>query len=131
MRIEWSRARARAHRWQEEALLLEEEMRRVLAFFTWKAQKWIDLAVSVQEEVLEAQESTFSTEVQRQIHSGKIAHAKQQASLYKAMGEYCRTRWKGLSDKLLNLDGKDGNIMVEYVPPVRIRKNKAVPKVSS
>ncbi|KAF7300835.1 hypothetical protein MKEN_01309400 [Mycena kentingensis (nom. inval.)] len=40
LRIEWARTRARALRWNEELDLLEEEMRRILAFFSWRAEWW-------------------------------------------------------------------------------------------
>ncbi|KAJ7748842.1 hypothetical protein B0H14DRAFT_3096954 [Mycena olivaceomarginata] len=40
IRIEWTKARARADRWKEELILLEEEMRRVLQFCAWKGQWW-------------------------------------------------------------------------------------------
>ncbi|KAJ7185969.1 hypothetical protein C8R46DRAFT_880838 [Mycena filopes] len=42
IRIEWTKARARADRWREEVILLEEEMRRVLQFCKWKAKWWDD-----------------------------------------------------------------------------------------
>ncbi|KAF9492528.1 hypothetical protein BDN71DRAFT_1483780 [Pleurotus eryngii] len=40
IRIEWCKARARAHRWQEECILLQEEMRRVKEFHRWQAGIW-------------------------------------------------------------------------------------------
>lgn len=40
IRLEWVRARACAERWQEEVILLEEEMWRALAYCTWRAQWW-------------------------------------------------------------------------------------------
>lgn len=40
LRIEWCKSRARAHRWQEECILLKEEMRRITEFHTWQAQVW-------------------------------------------------------------------------------------------
>ncbi|KAJ7065997.1 hypothetical protein B0H15DRAFT_794417 [Mycena belliarum] len=40
IRIEWTKGRARADRWQEELILLEEEMRRVLQYCAWKANWW-------------------------------------------------------------------------------------------
>ncbi|KAJ7699783.1 hypothetical protein B0H14DRAFT_3100193 [Mycena olivaceomarginata] len=40
LRIEWAKTRARAWRWTEEVDLVEEEMRRVLAFLNWKANHW-------------------------------------------------------------------------------------------
>ncbi|TFK60790.1 hypothetical protein BDN72DRAFT_778956, partial [Pluteus cervinus] len=40
LRVEWCKSRARAKRWQEEVLLLREEMRRVLAFLEAQAIEW-------------------------------------------------------------------------------------------
>lgn len=40
LRIEWCKSRSRAHRWQEECVLLKEEMRRVIQFHTWQAGVW-------------------------------------------------------------------------------------------
>lgn len=40
LRIEWCKARARAQRWQEECILLWEEMRRVVDFHQWQAGIW-------------------------------------------------------------------------------------------
>ncbi|KAJ7892452.1 hypothetical protein B0H13DRAFT_1573647, partial [Mycena leptocephala] len=40
IRVEWMKARARADRWREELTLVDEEMRRVLAFCAWKANWW-------------------------------------------------------------------------------------------
>ncbi|KAF9554491.1 hypothetical protein CPC08DRAFT_737663 [Agrocybe pediades] len=40
MRVEWAQARARMKRWEEEVLLLREEMRRVLEYHKWKATWW-------------------------------------------------------------------------------------------
>ncbi|KAJ7113743.1 hypothetical protein C8R43DRAFT_1138589 [Mycena crocata] len=42
IRVEWMRARARADRWREELVLLEEEMRRVIEFCVWKARWWME-----------------------------------------------------------------------------------------
>ncbi|KAG6836043.1 hypothetical protein H0H93_012007 [Arthromyces matolae] len=40
IRLEWLKARSRAHRWKEEVQLLEEEMRRVLEYTKWKSVWW-------------------------------------------------------------------------------------------
>ncbi|KAJ7874256.1 hypothetical protein B0H13DRAFT_2348668 [Mycena leptocephala] len=42
IRVEWMKARARADRWREEIMLVDEEMRRVLDFCTWKANWWME-----------------------------------------------------------------------------------------
>lgn len=38
--VEWAKTKARADRWEEEVILLDEEMRRVLEFCSWKASWW-------------------------------------------------------------------------------------------
>ncbi|KAL0954278.1 hypothetical protein HGRIS_005406 [Hohenbuehelia grisea] len=40
----WARAKARADRWCEEVVLVEEEMRRVLKYCEWRASWWISQA---------------------------------------------------------------------------------------
>ncbi|KAF9778389.1 hypothetical protein BJ322DRAFT_1014720, partial [Thelephora terrestris] len=40
VRHEWMTCRARADRWKEESDLLQEEMRRVIAFLEWKSTWW-------------------------------------------------------------------------------------------
>ncbi|KIJ89355.1 hypothetical protein K443DRAFT_118082 [Laccaria amethystina LaAM-08-1] len=41
MLVEWAKARARMMRWKEEWMLVQEEMRRVIAYHKWKADCWI------------------------------------------------------------------------------------------
>ena len=43
MRVEWAKAKARADRWQDEILLVTEEMRHTICFLDWKAKWWLDL----------------------------------------------------------------------------------------
>ncbi|KAJ7823221.1 hypothetical protein B0H14DRAFT_3470200 [Mycena olivaceomarginata] len=55
LRIEWAKARAKAMRYAEETDLLEEEMRRVLQFFQWRADGWrarVGLRAARQDEAL-------------------------------------------------------------------------------
>ena len=40
IKVEWARSKARAEQWAEEIQLLEEEMRRVIQYFKWKAVWW-------------------------------------------------------------------------------------------
>lgn len=40
LRIEWCKSRARAQRWQEECILLKEEMQRIIRFHIWEAETW-------------------------------------------------------------------------------------------
>ncbi|KAJ7727679.1 hypothetical protein DFH07DRAFT_757637, partial [Mycena maculata] len=41
VRVEWCRARARKVRWEEEVLLVREEMRRVLRYLEWQVAFWM------------------------------------------------------------------------------------------
>ena len=40
MRAEWAQCVARADRWDEEKILLQEEMRRVVQFLEWRSSDW-------------------------------------------------------------------------------------------
>ncbi|KAJ7429220.1 hypothetical protein B0H11DRAFT_2167516 [Mycena galericulata] len=40
LRVEWSKAKARKTRWEEEVLLLREEMRRVVRYLEWQSAWW-------------------------------------------------------------------------------------------
>jgi hypothetical protein len=41
MRVEWAQCVARADRWEEEVILLQEEMRRVVQFLEWRSRDWL------------------------------------------------------------------------------------------
>lgn len=43
LRVDWSRAKARKTRWDEEVELLREEMRRVLRYLEWEKSRWENL----------------------------------------------------------------------------------------
>ncbi|KAJ7138991.1 hypothetical protein C8R44DRAFT_606318 [Mycena epipterygia] len=49
LRVEWSRAKARKSRWDEEVELLCEEMRRVMRYLEWEAMTWDARAVAANE----------------------------------------------------------------------------------
>lgn len=85
LRIEWCKARARAHRWEEECLLLLEEMRRVLVFWEWEADQWRKRAETVGFE--ERYMSPANIE-------GRMAYALRQALIRSNMIAYCRNAWK-------------------------------------
>ncbi|KAG6916283.1 hypothetical protein DXG01_007524 [Tephrocybe rancida] len=89
LRIEWCKARARGHRWGEECLLLEEEMRRVIAFYTHKQAKWARLA------------SARYVHVDNVTADGLQAYAARQADLQRRLLTECIDVWGGLSMQLL------------------------------
>lgn len=85
MRVEWGKCRARAHRWTEETILLQEEMRRVIAFFEWKAQWWRN----------QAQKRTASSS----LVSGLVAYAEKQAWILEKRAQYFAAKWIPLLKK--------------------------------
>ncbi|KAF8884033.1 hypothetical protein BD779DRAFT_1538459 [Infundibulicybe gibba] len=85
LQIEWCKARARAHRWQEECILLQEEMRRIKAFLGWEIQTWSDRA-----------DATRGADVGAATREGLQAYALRQASIREAMRAHWVTIWAEL-----------------------------------
>ena len=90
LRVEYAKSHARARRWIEEVTLVKEEMRRVLSYFNWKMDWWLQKATSY-----------------RSINDEKslafIAYANYQVSLLKDVGKHFRSTWAeecGLDDFL-------------------------------
>ncbi|KAF6764603.1 hypothetical protein DFP72DRAFT_986468 [Ephemerocybe angulata] len=84
LRIEFCRARARAQRWQEECLLLAEEMIRVERFFAWDAARWVKRATALER-------TRWTIDFRKEINRGKMAFAWRQASLRTSLGEKARS----------------------------------------
>jgi hypothetical protein len=81
MRVEWAKVMARAARWNEELLIVQEEIRRVLAFFAWKSSWWVDQAVR------------RKIEDDPALIDGIRAYAYKQASFQTRMAERCASHW--------------------------------------
>jgi hypothetical protein len=116
LRVEWCKGRARAHRWQEECLLLAEEMRRVIAFFTWQAAWWqdrpliLDISPLSTDARLEARQTANLVVLQE----GGVAYADRQARIRDSMRITCEKKWKEMGEQLLNMEEWDAQILVEY-----------------
>lgn len=80
MRVEWVKSRARSMRWEEEFLLLQEEMRRVLVWSQWKAAWW------------EAQ-ALLRTSAPPDILSGIEAYSHKQGHILLRMAEQSAVEW--------------------------------------
>ena len=80
MRVEWAKTHARANRWQEEVLLVQEEMRRVIAFLDWKATWWHS-------------QGQRHTDVRDDIKVGLAAYAARQAHLMQHLAETFAALW--------------------------------------
>ena len=70
VRVEWTTAYARLTRWTEEVELLQEEMRRVVAFLEWRSNLWLARADGRGENL------TFD------VQSGLSAYAQKQAAVH-------------------------------------------------
>ena len=81
VRHEWMTSRARADRWREEADLLQEEMRRVVAFLEWKSCSWAGKVGS------------RSGSVAMDIQHGIDSYARKQASVYHELAVSLAKQW--------------------------------------
>ncbi|TEB22263.1 hypothetical protein FA13DRAFT_1641660 [Coprinellus micaceus] len=87
-RIEWSKARARTQRWEEEYLLVKEEMRRTSHYMEWKAEWWRSRAdASVQG-------------VSEEVRHGAKAYAYKQATLCQQLAKKFRDSWTVILAKI-------------------------------
>jgi hypothetical protein len=80
LRCEWAKSKARADRWSEEVVLLVEEMRRVILFFNWKADWWI-------------QQGGVRCDVDDGVMDGLHAYAAKQAHIMHAMAHKYAALW--------------------------------------
>lgn len=86
MCAEWAQTRARMCRWDEEVLIIQEEMRRVLAFFEWKSRWWLE-------------QGNRRQGLESSIESGVIAYAHKQANLCLCMAARCAVYWLPIMKK--------------------------------
>lgn len=86
-RLEWSKAYARRARWNEEVLLLQEEMRRVLEFLKWKCRDWLRKSSE------QVTSSLASCPLQLE---GLRAYACRQANVFSSIHNHFLGVWKGL-----------------------------------
>ncbi|KAJ7887149.1 hypothetical protein B0H13DRAFT_2342514 [Mycena leptocephala] len=80
VRVEWCRARARKLRWEEEVLLVREEMRRVVRYLDWQASWWQDHVEARPDATPEVQ-------------AGTRAYALKQAHLYSNLATHFQDTW--------------------------------------
>lgn len=88
VRAEWAKAKARAERWNEELILVQMEMQRVVQFFTWKAGDWDNLSY---QRKLDEEHEQLSRD---QYRAGLAAYAARQADTYRRMAAHCAMEWR-------------------------------------
>ncbi|KAF6747228.1 hypothetical protein DFP72DRAFT_992589 [Ephemerocybe angulata] len=120
LRVEFCRARARAHRWQEECLLLAEEMRRTVRFWRWDASRWQRRADAFEEVKnddvkISPEDAAYPKlmEVARRetetLYGGKRAYAHRQCAIRKALMTKADDKFKDLINPL---DGESGGASI-------------------
>ena len=82
MRVEWAQCVARADRWEEEVILLQEEMRRVVQFLEWQSSDWFSKAVS------------RTGTVTPVVLAGLSAYAHKQGSVFQNLAVWFSQRWR-------------------------------------
>ena len=80
MRVEWSKVRARMRRWDEELLIIQEEMRRAIVYQQWKAAWWCE-------------RSSLRDHPDATILSGVSGYAHKQAAISLHLAERCAVHW--------------------------------------
>jgi hypothetical protein len=106
MRTEWAQTRARMCRWNEELLIIQEEMRRVLAYFEWRSSWWLEQA-------------NQRVGLESSVQSGVVAYAHKQSSLCLRMAARCAEHWlpvmknHGIVPKWSGRYGKGSSAMIQ------------------
>ncbi|KAI0245171.1 hypothetical protein BJV78DRAFT_1108612, partial [Lactifluus subvellereus] len=80
LQVEWAKVQAQKQRGEEEVLLIQEEMHRVVMFHKWKARWW------------RSQAGRRSDGDHSVIH-GVTAYAEKQAYLCERLAQSCVTSW--------------------------------------
>ncbi|KAJ7733221.1 hypothetical protein DFH07DRAFT_780665 [Mycena maculata] len=81
VRVEWSKAKARKERWEEEVELLREEMKRVLRFLRWRTMWW------------EIRRATRREGVTPELLAGLQAYAARQAAIHREIARGFKRVW--------------------------------------
>ncbi|KAJ7020488.1 hypothetical protein C8F04DRAFT_1214081 [Mycena alexandri] len=96
VRVEWSKAKARKERWEEEVMLLREEMKRVLRFLRWRAVWW------------ETRRATRREEVSAELRAGLEAYAARQAAGSREIARRFKSAWDASAATAARLRGGAG-----------------------
>lgn len=80
MRVEWAKARASKMRWNEELLLVQEEMRRVLEYMKWREGWWLERC-------------SLRKHIDGTVSSGISGYANKQVAICRRIAEQCARYW--------------------------------------
>ncbi|KAJ7705153.1 hypothetical protein B0H16DRAFT_1482433, partial [Mycena metata] len=100
VRVEWSKAKARKERWEEEVDLLREEMKRVLRFLQWRSVWW-------------ELRRTSREQVSRELASGLEAYAVRQAALHRNIARKFKTAWETSAETAVRMAVREDTLLME------------------
>ena len=84
MRVEWAQCVARADRWEEEVILLQEEMRWVVQFLEWRSTNWF------------AKSDPRTSSVTSAVLAGLSAYANKQGLVFHSLAIRFSQRWRSV-----------------------------------
>ncbi|KAJ7678410.1 hypothetical protein B0H17DRAFT_1236048 [Mycena rosella] len=85
LRVEWCKAYARMRRWDEDVVLVEEEMRRTIQYGYWEAGEWLQRSV--------AREGTFAPELEEGLKAYALEQTHCEAkTCEKLLGDWARVQ---------------------------------------
>ncbi|KIK58470.1 hypothetical protein GYMLUDRAFT_246160 [Collybiopsis luxurians FD-317 M1] len=101
--IAWCKSRARAHCWQEEGLLIQEEMRHTLETFEsvtrdWEHKAWRGACVQKSEGQQPMQVGYLADN--EEFAQGRVAYAHKQAVIRQKIHDFCAAKWTPALEKL-------------------------------
>ncbi|TFK59602.1 hypothetical protein BDN72DRAFT_780498, partial [Pluteus cervinus] len=116
LRVEWCKSRARARRWQEDVILLKEEMRRVLMFLETEASLWSLRAVFRDGTTGEIEQEGLEAYAYQQAHQ-RLALKSHFEQLWAGVDDLLRTKANGMMSILfqLGLVGQEASEEVDVI----------------
>ena len=81
MRVEWAQCVARVDHWEEEVIILQEEMRQVLQFLEWRSTNWF------------AKLDSRTGSVTPVVLTGLSAYVKKQGSVFHNLAIWFSQHW--------------------------------------
>jgi len=80
LQVEWAKIQAQKQHWEEEVLLIQKEMCRVVMFYEWKAEWW-------------QSQADCHSDADSSILHGVTAYAEKQAYLCECLAQSCVASW--------------------------------------
>ncbi|KAJ7251189.1 hypothetical protein B0H12DRAFT_1018742 [Mycena haematopus] len=98
VRVEWSKTKARRDRWEEEVMILREEMRRVLRMLRWTRDEW-------------ERRAALHENVDAAVAAGLKAYAACQVYVHRRIGEGFHTGWsRSVATAVRDVMRQDGTV---------------------